>query len=44
MHILNLHGSARRREDTPDGALDENVFDIEQGVAICVGSSGVFSE
>jgi len=32
--ILNLHGSSRIGEKTPEGGKDENVFDIQQGVAI----------
>jgi predicted helicase len=32
--VLNLHGNSKRREKTPDGCADENVFDITQGVAI----------
>jgi predicted helicase len=32
--VLNLHGNARRKERAPDGGDDQNVFDIEQGVAI----------
>lgn len=32
--IVDLHGSAKRREKTPEGARDENVFGIEAGVAI----------
>ncbi len=34
IYILNLHGNSRRKELTPDGELDENVFDIMQGVSI----------
>lgn len=34
IYILNLHGSARIGEHTPEGGKDENVFDIQQGVAI----------
>ncbi|MBD3256770.1 MAG: N-6 DNA methylase [Candidatus Lokiarchaeota archaeon] len=34
IYILNLHGSTLVDETTPDGAKDENVFDIRQGVAI----------
>lgn len=34
--VLNLHGNAKRRETSPDGGLDENVFDITQGVAIAL--------
>ena len=36
MFILNLHGNAKRRETTPDGGGDQNVFDITQGVAIAL--------
>ena len=36
--IVNLHGSRQRRASCDDEA-DENVFDIEQGVAIFVGAS-----
>ena len=31
---LDLHGSTKRREQTENGKPDENVFDIQQGVAI----------
>ena len=34
--ILNLHGSSRIGEKTPEGGKDENVFDIQQGVAIAI--------
>lgn len=34
IYVLNLHGSSRIGEKTPDGRKDENVFDIQQGVAI----------
>ncbi|GHS08432.1 hypothetical protein JP0115_05740 [Helicobacter pylori] len=34
LYILNLHGDARRKEKTPQGADDENVFNIKQGVSI----------
>ena len=34
IYILNLHGNAKKRETAPDGGKDENVFDIQQGVAI----------
>jgi predicted helicase len=33
--ILDLHGSAKKQHSSPHGA-DENVFDIEQGVAISI--------
>jgi len=34
LHILNLHGNSLKKEKSPDGSKDENVFDIQQGVAI----------
>src|SRR6185312_14021537 len=34
--IIDLHGNANKREKTPGGLDDENVFDIKQGVAIAL--------
>ncbi|PUD46872.1 N-6 DNA methylase, partial [Helicobacter pylori] len=34
LYILNLHGNARKKEKTPQGATDENIFNIMQGVSI----------
>ncbi|GHQ70198.1 DNA methyltransferase [Helicobacter pylori] len=34
LYILNLHGDARKKEKTPQGTKDENVFNIMQGVSI----------
>lgn len=34
IYILNLHGNVKKKEVAPDGSRDENVFDIQQGVAI----------
>ncbi len=34
IYLLDLHGNAKKRERSPDGSPDENVFDIQQGVAI----------
>jgi hypothetical protein len=36
IYVLDLHGNAKKRETCPDGSKDENVFDIQQGVAICL--------
>jgi hypothetical protein len=36
IYVLNLHGNAKKKEVCPDGSKDENVFDIQQGVAIGV--------
>jgi predicted helicase len=34
IYILNLHGNSNKKEKTPEGGKDDNVFDIQQGVAI----------
>ena len=34
IYILNLHGNLKKKEKAPDGGKDENVFNIQQGVAI----------
>ena len=34
LYVLDLHGSALKKETAPDGSPDQNVFDIRQGVAI----------
>jgi len=37
--IIDLHGNSVKKEKAPDGSIDLNVFDIEQGVSI-----GLFSK
>jgi N-6 DNA Methylase len=34
IYLLDLHGNSKKKERAPDGSKDENVFDIQQGVAI----------
>ncbi len=34
IYVLNLHGNAKKKEVCPDGSVDQNVFDIMQGVSI----------
>ncbi len=34
IYVLDLHGNSKKKERSPDGSKDENVFDIQQGVAI----------
>ena len=34
IYLLDLQGSSKKKERTPDGGKDENVFDIQQGVAV----------
>lgn len=36
IYILDLHGSAKKKETAPDGSPDTNVFDIQQGVSIAI--------
>jgi Type ISP C-terminal specificity domain/N-6 DNA Methylase len=36
MYIIDLHGNSLKKETTPDGGKDENVFDIRQGTAIAI--------
>ncbi len=36
LYVLDLHGNANRRERTPDGGADQNLFPIRQGVAIAL--------
>ncbi|MFQ6044568.1 MAG: N-6 DNA methylase, partial [Candidatus Poribacteria bacterium] len=34
IYVLDLHGNSLMKEQPPEGGKDENVFDIQQGVAI----------
>lgn len=34
IYVLDLHGNSKKKETAPGGGKDENVFDIQQGVAI----------
>ena len=36
IYLLDLHGNSLKKEKCPDGSKDENVFDIQQGVAIAI--------
>jgi predicted helicase len=36
IRILDLHGNSKKKETAIDGKKDENVFDIQQGVAVCI--------
>ena len=36
IYLLDLHGNSKKRELAPDDGKDENVFDIQQGVAIAL--------
>lgn len=37
IYVIDLHGNSNKKETSPDGGKDENVFDIKTGVAIIVG-------
>jgi predicted helicase len=43
LDVLDLHGNANKKERSPDGSEDKNVFDIKQGVAILVGCRSPFA-
>ena len=34
IYVLDLHGNAKKKEKAPDSSIDQNVFDIMQGVSI----------
>lgn len=34
IYTIDLHGNSKKKETAPDGGVDENVFDIQQGVSI----------
>ena len=34
IYTIDLHGNSNKKETAPDGSLDQNVFDIMQGVSI----------
>jgi predicted helicase len=36
IYVLDLHGNSRIKEKCPDGSKDENVFDVQQGIAISI--------
>jgi predicted helicase len=36
IYVFDLHGNSKKKERTPDGGKDENVFEIAQGVAIAL--------
>jgi predicted helicase len=37
LYVLDLHGNTNKKERSPNGSEDTNVFDIKQGVAIVLG-------
>ena len=37
IYVLDLHGNSKKKETSPDGSADINVFDIMQGVSIVIG-------
>ncbi len=40
VRVIDLHGNANKKEQSPDGSEDKNVFDIRQGVAVCLAVRG----
>ncbi len=37
IYVVDLHGNSRKKEVSPDGSKDQNVFDIMTGVSIILG-------
>lgn len=37
IYVIDLHGNSKKKEVSPDGSPDKNVFDIQQGVSIIFG-------
>lgn len=44
IYVVDLHGSANKKETTPNGGKDENVFDIKTGVSIIFGVKKINTE
>ena len=38
LFVIDLHGNSSKGEVSPDGSADKNVFDIKQGVSICLST------
>ena len=38
LYTIDLHGNSKKKETAPDGSVDQNVFDIMQGVSINIFS------
>ena len=36
LYVLDLHGNSKKKEVSPDGSPDKNVFDIQPGVSIII--------
>lgn len=36
IYMIDLHGNSKKKEVSPDGSSDKNVFDIQQGVAVVI--------
>lgn len=34
IYTIDLHGNSKKKETAPDGSIDQNVFDIMQGVSV----------
>jgi len=40
IYLLDPHGNVKKKECAPNGSADQNVFDIQQGVAVCIMVKG----
>ena len=42
--VIDLHGNSTKKEESPDGKEDKNVFDIKQGVSIILASKELVND
>lgn len=40
IRLLDIHGNTTKKEKSPDGTNDKNIFDIKQGVAVSLATRG----
>lgn len=43
LFVLDLHGNSAKKEEVPGDGSNQNVFDIQQGVAITLGTKAAWS-
>jgi predicted helicase len=36
IYMMDLHGNTKKKEVAPNGSKDKNVFDVQQGVSVCM--------
>lgn len=36
IYVMDLHGNTKKKEVSHDGSVDQNIFDIQQGVSVFI--------